>query len=89
MVRQRRLDRRLAEQHVGRAHPDPSARLGAADLLRRLPDDRRSAFVLTQALGLAYAEATTVEGVPVGTVRSRVTRARAELVGAVNAALAN
>ncbi len=39
--------------------------------------------MLTQLLGLSYAEAADVEGVPVGTIRSRVARARDELVGAV------
>jgi RNA polymerase sigma-70 factor (ECF subfamily) len=51
-----------------------------SDLLSRLDADRREAFVLTQLLGLSYAEAAEVAGCPVGTIRSRVARARAELV---------
>ncbi|MFJ1807579.1 MULTISPECIES: sigma-70 family RNA polymerase sigma factor [unclassified Streptomyces] len=51
------------------------------DLLAALPDDRREAFVLTQLLGLPYAEAAEVSDCPVGTVRSRVARARATLAG--------
>ena len=51
-----------------------------SDLLTRLDADRREAFVLTQLLGLSYAEAAEVAGCPVGTIRSRVARARAELV---------
>jgi RNA polymerase sigma-70 factor, ECF subfamily len=50
------------------------------DLLARLESDRREAFVLTQLLGLSYAEAAEVAGCPVGTIRSRVARARADLV---------
>ncbi|MGV4988675.1 sigma-70 family RNA polymerase sigma factor [Streptomyces sp. NRAIS4] len=50
------------------------------DLLASLPDDRREAFVLTQLLGLPYAEAAEVGDCPVGTVRSRVARARATLM---------
>jgi RNA polymerase sigma-70 factor (ECF subfamily) len=50
------------------------------DLLARLDADRREAFVLTQLLGLHYAEAAEVAGCPVGTIRSRVARARADLV---------
>jgi RNA polymerase sigma-70 factor (ECF subfamily) len=50
------------------------------DLLARLDPDRREAFVLTQLLGLPYAEAAEVAGCPVGTIRSRVARARADLV---------
>lgn len=49
------------------------------DLLDRLDDDRRTAFVLTQVLGLYYDEAADVIGCPVGTVRSRVSRARLDL----------
>jgi RNA polymerase sigma-70 factor (ECF subfamily) len=51
-----------------------------ADLLTRLDRDRREAFVLTQLLGLPYAEAAEVVGCPVGTIRSRVARARADLM---------
>jgi RNA polymerase sigma-70 factor (ECF subfamily) len=54
-----------------------------ADLLTRLDPDRREAFVLTQLLGLPYAEAAEVAGCPVGTIRSRVARARADLVEAL------
>jgi RNA polymerase sigma-70 factor (ECF subfamily) len=55
---------------------------GAAvtDLLTRLDADRREAFVLTQLLGLPYADAAEVVGCPVGTIRSRVARARADLL---------
>ncbi|GIJ80089.1 RNA polymerase sigma-70 factor, ECF subfamily [Micromonospora phaseoli] len=89
VVRRRRLDQRLtAHAHIDVPHPDPAGQLGAADLVRRLAAERRGAFVLTQLLGLSYAEAAAVEGVPVGTIRSRVARARAELVDAVGEALA-
>lgn len=81
-VRRRRFDATVAEPEPV---PDPAATVGAADLLRRLPEDRRAAFVLTQLLGLSYAEAAAVEGVPVGTIRSRVARARTELVATVRA----
>ncbi|MDX3248252.1 sigma-70 family RNA polymerase sigma factor [Streptomyces sp. ME18-1-4] len=50
------------------------------DLLASLPAERREAFVLTQLAGLPYAEAARVSDCPVGTVRSRVARARAALV---------
>jgi len=86
VIRRRRLDARLAAEPTA-ALPEPGLHLGAADLLGRLPADRRSAFALTQVLGLSYAEAAAIEGVPVGTIRSRVARARADLVAAVGAAL--
>ena len=64
--------------------PDPVGEsAGVADLLARLSSDRREAFVLTQLLGLPYAEAAEVAGCPVGTIRSRVARARADLVEAL------
>ncbi|SDC57682.1 RNA polymerase sigma-70 factor, ECF subfamily [Geodermatophilus telluris] len=56
-----------------------------ADLLARLDPERREAFALTQLLGLSYAEAAEVAGCPVGTIRSRVARARADLVTALDA----
>ncbi|MEU3344929.1 sigma-70 family RNA polymerase sigma factor [Streptomyces sp. NPDC006700] len=49
------------------------------DLLERLPGERREAFVLTQVAGLSYVEAAGFVGCPVGTVRSRVSRARVTL----------
>jgi RNA polymerase sigma-70 factor, ECF subfamily len=48
-------------------------------LLDGLAPDRREAFVLTQVVGLPYAAAAEVCGVPIGTIRSRVARAREEL----------
>ena len=60
--------------------PDVAARVELDDVLGRLSPDRRAAFVLTQVLGLHYDEAADVLGCPVGTIRSRVARARGELV---------
>ncbi|MFI0806252.1 sigma-70 family RNA polymerase sigma factor [Streptomyces echinatus] len=50
------------------------------DLLDTLSPERRQAFVLTQLTGLPYEEAARASGCPVGTIRSRVARARAVLV---------
>jgi RNA polymerase sigma-70 factor, ECF subfamily len=52
-------------------------------LLDGLPAERREAFVATQVLGLSYAEAAQVCDCPVGTIRSRVARAREDLVVAM------
>src|SRR5690606_39753747 len=52
-------------------------------LLERLSPERRLAFVVTQVLGLSYAEAAEVCDCPIGTVRSRVARARDDLVAAL------
>lgn len=51
-------------------------------LLDGLDPERRVAMVLTQVLGLSYAEAAGVCGCPVGTIRSRVARARDDLLRA-------
>jgi RNA polymerase sigma-70 factor (ECF subfamily) len=86
VVRRRRLDARLAAETSAHV-PAAAGLLAVVELVRRLPEDRRSAFVLTQVLGLSYAEAAEAEQVPVGTIRSRVARARLELVEATRAAL--
>ncbi|NLU68619.1 sigma-70 family RNA polymerase sigma factor [Streptomyces sp. HNM0574] len=56
------------------------------ELLGRLEPRRREAFVLTQQLGLPYAEAADVINCPLGTVRSRVARAREDLIALLDAA---
>ncbi len=83
LTRRRRLDALLSQLPVPRLTPDPVSGVAARDLLDRLSEERRSAFVLTQYLGLSYAEAAAVEGVPVGTIRSRVARARDDLIAAL------
>ena len=62
--------------------PDPAESVTLRALLDALDRDRREAFVLTQLVGLSYAEAADVCGCPVGTIRSRVARARSDLVAA-------
>lgn len=60
--------------------PDAAEDVAVADLLVRLDPDRRAAFVLTQLLRMPYQEAAVVCGCPVGTIRSRVARARDDLI---------
>ena len=57
------------------------ARLGASVLaaLARLPEEQRAVVALREWEGLDYEEIAAIEGVPVGTVRSRLARARAAL----------
>lgn len=47
--------------------------------LDRLSDERREALLLVGASGFSYEEAAQVCGVPVGTMKSRVARGRAQL----------
>jgi RNA polymerase sigma-70 factor (ECF subfamily) len=65
-----------------RAAGDHAESVALHALLAGLDEQRREAFVLTQLVGLSYAEAAQICGCPVGTIRSRVARARAELVTA-------
>ncbi|CAM5663484.1 hypothetical protein SBADM41S_06981 [Streptomyces badius] len=68
-----------AERAQPRHLPGFEESAAVLDALRRLEPDRRQAFVLTQLLGVSYEEAAAVAGCPIGTVRSRVARARREL----------
>lgn len=47
--------------------------------LRLLPDEQREALILIGASGFSYEEAADICGVKVGTVKSRVSRARTRL----------
>lgn len=84
--RRRRLDRAVLDNTTAGSldgsvvAPDMSGRVDLDDVLARLDDDRRSAFVLTQILGMPYDETAEVLDCPIGTVRSRVSRARRDLV---------
>jgi RNA polymerase sigma-70 factor, ECF subfamily len=81
-TRGRQLAVRLAatpDGTLGQPPGEPGAQAAVDELLSALEPDRRAAFVLTQMLGCSYAEAAAVCGCPVGTIRSRVARAREEL----------
>jgi RNA polymerase sigma-70 factor (ECF subfamily) len=87
-VRRRRLvERAAAEATVEAMGTAPDGALGTEldAVIATLDDDQRAAFVLTQVLGYSYADAADVCGVPVGTIRSRVARAREHLVDTVRA----
>jgi RNA polymerase sigma-70 factor, ECF subfamily len=92
------IARRVCADHVRRAVRGRAATARAAerprdtdlgdeavltDLLAHLAEERRQAFVLTQLIGLTYAETAEVMGCAIGTVRSRVARARADLLDLV------
>jgi RNA polymerase sigma-70 factor (ECF subfamily) len=50
-----------------------------AKALEQLPDNFREIVILCDIEGLSYAEAAEVLGIPIGTVRSRLSRARETL----------
>lgn len=54
--------------------------IDARALLDALPAERREALILTQVLGYTYEEAAKISSVRVGTIRSRVARARRDLI---------
>ncbi|WP_327232702.1 sigma-70 family RNA polymerase sigma factor [Streptomyces sp. NBC_01317] len=68
-----------AERAQPRHLPGFDESVAVYDLLDTMNGPRRQAFVLTQLLGLSYAEAAVAADCPVGTVRSRVARARRDL----------
>ena len=49
-------------------------------LIDELAPERREALILTQILGYSYEETARITGVRLGTVRSRVARARGDLI---------
>jgi RNA polymerase sigma-70 factor, ECF subfamily len=67
--------------------PDQAAKLDLQDVqtaLAKIPSKQREALVLVASEGLAYEQVAEITGVAVGTVKSRVSRARqrlAELMG--------
>jgi RNA polymerase sigma-70 factor (ECF subfamily) len=67
--------------------PDPEAlalQQQTADRVRRavqsLPDDFREVLVLRELEGMSYKEIAEVAGIPIGTVMSRLARARERLL---------
>jgi RNA polymerase sigma-70 factor (ECF subfamily) len=83
---QRRRRRTRGHADLAGTVPNPADHHAVADLVAGLDADRRDAFVLTQVLGLSYAEAAEVCGCEVGTIRSRVARARHDLLDRLAAA---
>jgi len=79
--RQTQLDQESAERTLV-AVDDPSAPIALDELrlgLAMLPSEQREALVLVGAGGFAYEEAAAICGCAVGTVKSRVSRARRAL----------
>jgi RNA polymerase sigma-70 factor (ECF subfamily) len=66
--------------------PDHAADIEIVLLPDHLDADQRRAFVLTQLLGLPYQDTATICDCPVGTVRSRVARARQTLADLIELA---
>lgn len=68
----------------GRRMVEDRSDLAAAQrALQAIPEDQRSAFLLVVVEGLSYREAADVLAVPVGTIMSRLARARMRLDEAI------
>jgi RNA polymerase sigma-70 factor (ECF subfamily) len=81
--RQTQLDQEAAERTL-MAVDDPEAPVALDELrlgLGMLPPEQREALILVGAGGFAYEEAAEICGCAVGTVKSRVSRARRALQG--------
>ena len=64
--------------------PEQSSVLDLQDMeaaLRKLPIDQREALLLVAAGGISYEEAAQICGIRIGTIKSRVNRARVRLSG--------
>jgi RNA polymerase sigma-70 factor (ECF subfamily) len=71
-----------ADEAVLGQRPGQDDHMRHRDLMRgldELPEDQRSVLLLVAVEDLSYAEAARVMGVPVGTVMSRLSRAREKL----------
>jgi RNA polymerase sigma-70 factor (ECF subfamily) len=55
------------------------------DALEKLPEDMREAIVMVGAFGLSYEEAARSQNCPIGTIKSRVHRARTCLAAMLDA----
>lgn len=79
----RRANSRLVYRNTdGTLAPPLAAQLELRDLARalaKLPEEQRSAIQLVGLEGMGYDEAASVAKLPVGTVRSRVSRGRESL----------
>lgn len=85
--RQIQLDQEAAERTLV-AVDNPEAPLALDELrlaMAMLPDEQREALILVGAGGFAYEEAADICGCAVGTVKSRVSRARKALQGILEA----
>ena len=73
-----------ADEHPGRTLARSDARETLAQALDRLPPDLREVIVLREIEGLSYKEIGDVVDVPIGTVMSRLSRARKRLQDALD-----
>ena len=74
--RSRRRAPVIAEFDAPDAGSDPAVRVTVLAALSALPDEQRQPLLLTAVEGFTYRETAEILGVPIGTVMSRLSRAR-------------
>jgi RNA polymerase sigma-70 factor (ECF subfamily) len=83
--RKRRREVEDADGHYAESltsHPEQHGQLELSEFrsaLTKLPDEQREALILVGASGFSYEEAADICGCAIGTVKSRVNRARTRL----------
>jgi RNA polymerase sigma-70 factor (ECF subfamily) len=79
-------DSELLESVADSNSPDPEGNVSMyqiIDAVQRLPESQRTVLVLVAVEGLSYREAAVVLSVPIGTIMSRLSRARKTLGAAL------
>ena len=90
VLRRRREVRDETGEYAGALKTPPTQDWSIAlhalrEALAKLPDEHREALILVGAAGLSYEEAAEICGCALGTIKSRVNRARARLLKIMDA----
>jgi RNA polymerase sigma-70 factor, ECF subfamily len=85
-----RRNRLFAPEELGEHVADPSGNrqvemISVQDAVARLPEEQREVIGLVLVEGLSYKEAAEIMNIPIGTVTSRLARAREALQAALTA----
>lgn len=78
-AKQKRISLEVLELPPRTSQCDSSSDLEVREALQALPEELREAVVLIDMLGMRYREAAVILNIPVGTLKSRVHRARDHL----------
>jgi RNA polymerase sigma-70 factor (ECF subfamily) len=85
-VRRRQPTVELDPEAAGGPDADPATRIGVMAALAALPEEQRQPLLLTAIEGFSYAETAAILAIPVGTVMSRIARARTALADRLDGA---
>lgn len=80
-LRRRRREAGVESEALTQAPDQPGrmALMGLGDAMARLPPTQREALLLVAGQGMSLVEAAQICGVPVGTIKARVSRGRSAL----------